>query len=204
MSIQSLLTEGRQDSGLLEKIADYTLAFPRAMWLGRKITITGSGESPFIDHKRNKFYKFISDSLEIASRPGSSGCFGAGLLLLSPIYLAATTLALPLLCVGLALKEISILTDEKAKQYQSLIDKATIQINLNKENDRLHKKIPILASEFKKLEDTYQEKAKERIEGTEQLNTQMEKLARKIKTNEEQLSVVQTDLNTIFEAYKNQ
>ena len=137
MGIKALLTEGRQDRSALEKFADYTLAFPRKMWLGRKIAIKEHPDHPDIKRLKNETITDLFLHMVLSSR----GLGGFAPLVLSPFYLIASIVALPLLGIGLALKEIAILTDEKTKQYHHFIEKAITATDLIAKKKKLDEKI---------------------------------------------------------------
>ena len=109
INIAALLSSGRPDGTMLEKIADKVLTLPRAMWQGRIVTpisktdmsLPGSGTS-------EKIRKTV-------------------------VYGILTLVATPLLLLGLALKAVALAADPAARIYNPSVQP---QLKVQKQPDK--------------------------------------------------------------------
>ncbi len=113
MSIQGLLQKGEANCPILEKMADKILTPVRAIWTGRRVEVKDSA----IHCSYSNGYSVIvpmpmKGQVEMRVR----GIGGHPSTFLTSIAL------LPVALFGLALKKISLLTNEKSNRYHKLIE----------------------------------------------------------------------------------
>lgn len=129
MTIQALFNKGCKDCGMLEKIADGILAFPRALWQGRSVEIVTNKEN--FDITIEKVDALIKDNIDWYDNfPMGiiSGAIGAVLLLV---------VVSPFLAVGLPLKKIALKGDEKANAYNKYAEAILNQHTLGEDIKKL-------------------------------------------------------------------
>lgn len=141
MSIQGLLQKGRNEAPLFEKMADGVLAFPRAMWLNRKVQVITSGKNPEIKTpaKWDNLNKRIGCAI---IPPNEGGGMGDGFILLAGgiALLVLNILASPFLGVGLIFKKIALATNKKGNAYNQLVEKAAEKALFSHEKQQINTK----------------------------------------------------------------
>lgn len=145
-SIQKLMQSGSEESSAVERLADACLSAPKAIWLDREVKPI-SGEKVKIDLECKSGTKLFRESFDW----NISKIYPIGVLVplgLFICYSIASILSAPLLGIGLALKKISLLTDEKAKKYNDLEEEAIKKQQVVKEQQ---KQLEELKSRLEKL-----------------------------------------------------
>lgn len=91
MSLRGLLVSGEKKRGHLEKVADYILVFPSAMFYGKKVSIIEKGQEKTYQmiFKKGLDYFHKSDP-----NRGSDGPT-LGMILMTPFLLVGVLLTLP-------------------------------------------------------------------------------------------------------------
>lgn len=126
MTLEGLMQKGRKDCSTLENVADGFLYCPRKLWLGKKVSARKDANAPEVIKARSyRNSKWLKPVIFIAG----------------PIFLASSAVALPFWGIGLALKEIVILSDSKAKDYHQIVE-------LTIKNKGLRKQISLLETQL--------------------------------------------------------
>lgn len=110
IDIGALLSRGRPEETMLEKIADGVLALPRAMWQGRKVTIEQNQQTATV--------KDVGNLTEAMYWPKSGKPEKIGKTV---VYGILSLVAAPILLLGLALKGIALAADPKARAYSIIV-----------------------------------------------------------------------------------
>lgn len=135
MTVQGLLQEGTKECSMLEKIADAILAFPRALWKGRTITVVEKGAECVIkDKETNSLASWVKSGWEESGRNISVALMS---LIGSIVLVAGSIIAAPFLAVGLACKKIALLKNPGANDYHELIEAASSEAPLKYEKEIL-------------------------------------------------------------------
>ena len=153
INIQVLLSPGYYDRTMLEKIADGVLALPRAMWQGKEVCYKNFILTP---EQTSIMYKFnltrtmcwgehIQNPLEKIGK--------------TVVYGILTVVATPILFFGLALKNLALAANPKARAYSHIVQN-TLDIDALKQKkcvlvERLNKILTHQTMNSKTYSKTY-------------------------------------------------
>lgn len=114
MTIKTLLNTGSLDRSSLEKRADSILALPRALWLGRNVTLVKQGDA--YEVHSTKAVSLLSGLQKWMGQGGIQFVVG-GLA-----YLLLCLVAAPVLALGLILKKLAHCKDREAQSYSKAVE----------------------------------------------------------------------------------
>lgn len=136
MSLNGLVNSGRPNCGVIEKMADAVLAFPKGIWFGKKVTIEKSGNQYVAKHEKHQnFTSGVGKAMV-----GVSGIYPLSCvfqLMIGVVYAGACVAASPFLGLGLALKKLALKTDKAANIYKTLVEDELQKEQLNSKIDSL-------------------------------------------------------------------
>ncbi|MBA3817233.1 MAG: hypothetical protein H0X29_12105 [Parachlamydiaceae bacterium] len=125
MNIQALMNKGDPNNSFLEKVADAVNILPRAMWCSKRLTVINSKDST--DGLNLQFEKNNTITNRFWGKNGlgfiglGSAFGGLAMLVTGVTYAVLSVIAAPCLGIGLALKKIALLKNERAQSYSHIV-----------------------------------------------------------------------------------
>lgn len=140
MGIQTLLNKGQSEAPAFEKLADFCLAVPRALWLDKKVTVIRDSQTGQITGCQAE----KSDNLtrKFKRMPILQSFAAIVNVIVTLAYVALSLVAIPLLGVGLILKKISIEKDPKSNSYSKIVQNRLNIEKLQEKKKKITDKFP--------------------------------------------------------------
>lgn len=220
MSVQGLMQKGKVGCSKLEYVADKILAFPRAMWLGREITVqTGSNIPLTYDQKASSFANLLGPPEKEEKR--QFNYFESLIQIIGAVVFAGLSIvASPFLAVGLICKKIALENDPKANAYHQLIEESSKEIELQRQKTKLenqfldvedktlrehnlwHVKLTVNDSDTPRVKEVKERRQKLLAERLLSLTRQEVTLRQEIDAIEKQLEPIHKRVQAAFDAFK--